>query len=311
MDALQLNSISYAYRSDWLLKRVPTIHDVSLTVASGESFGFLGHNGAGKTTAIKCILNLVTPQKGEIKILGHDSRSMESRKQVGYLPEQPYFYDHLTVLEIMDMYATLTGIPSSKRKSTIDAALEKVRLQHRAKSRMRSLSKGLTQRVAMAQAIVAEPRVLILDEPFSGLDPVGRKEFADLIRSLKREGTTIFMSSHVLSDVEQLCDRVSIMKQGVIQGIFSLADIQELTHGHYELVIQNPSESLLNELPGANETVSLERAIRLHYPDKTTAHLALEKSIASKAEIGSFAFVHGGLEELFVKLVQSNDVQGV
>jgi ABC-2 type transport system ATP-binding protein len=305
--AIELDNISYAYRSDWLLKRIPSIQNVQLTIPAGETFGFLGHNGAGKTTTIKCLLNLVTPQQGSIRIFGEDARSIESRRLVGYVPEQPYFYDHLTVYEILDMYAALTGIPSAERDAAIQSALEAVHMTGRSKSRMRALSKGLTQRIAMAQAIIARPKLLVLDEPFSGLDPLGRKEFVDLLRSLKEQGTTIFMSSHILSDVEQLCDRISIMKNGTLRGVFTRADIQAQTHGTYELVVYNPDATLLDTIPHSNETVSAEGIIRLHYPDRDVAYQALEQALSLRAEIGSFTFVHGGLEELFVKLIQTDE----
>lgn len=305
--AIELNNISYAYRSDWLLKRIPSIQNINLTISEGETFGFLGHNGAGKTTTIKCLLNLVTPQEGSIQIFGKDSRSIDSRRLVGYVPEQPYFYDHLTVYEIVEMYAALTGIPTPNRHEAIMAALEAVHMTGRVKSKMRSLSKGLTQRIAMAQAIVARPKLLVLDEPFSGLDPLGRREFVELLRAMKDQGCTIFMSSHVLSDVEQLCDRISIMKNGTLRGVFSRADIQKQTHGTYELVIYNPERPLLDTLPHSHETVSSEAVIRLHYPDRTVAYHALEQALAAHAEIASFTFVHGGVEELFIKLIQSDE----
>lgn len=301
--AVELDSVSYAYRSNWLLQRVSSIQEVSLTVPAGEAFGFLGHNGAGKTTTIKCILDLVRPQHGTVRIFGEESKGVQSRCGVGYVPEQPYFYDHLTVAEIMDLYATLHGVESSQKASAINEALERVHMTARLRSKMRSLSKGLTQRVAMAQAIVAKPKLLILDEPFSGLDPLGRKEFADLIRSFKEEGSTIFMSSHVLSDVEQICDRVSIMRKGKIEGVYDLSEIEMLVHGHYELVIRQPSETLLESLPKAYETVCHEQVYRLCYPDSAVAHTALEILVQNDMQVLSFGFVHGGLEELFVKLV--------
>ena len=247
--ALNLQDVHYAYKTNWLLQRVSCIKNLNLQIPRGESFGFLGHNGAGKTTTIKCILNLIQPQKGSIQIFGRESHNSEARASVGYLPEQPYFYDYLTVFEIMDMYATLAGIPAHEKRARIKNTLARVGLASRMSSKTRTLSKGLIQKLAMAQAIVAHPKLLILDEPFSGLDPVGRKEFADLIQELKDDGTTIFMSSHILSDVEHLCSRVSIMINGQIKGVYSLYEISTIMHGHHELIIKSNDKNLIAELP--------------------------------------------------------------
>ncbi|MCL4152148.1 UNVERIFIED_CONTAM: hypothetical protein GTU68_060448, partial [Idotea baltica] len=167
------------------------LKNITLSVENGESFGFLGANGAGKTTSIKCILNLLKPQSGSIKIFGEDSRNSKARNLVGYVPEAPYFYDHIKVNELLKLYGTLAGIKSKDIKAKINIALERTKIAYKKNAKMTSLSKGQTQRVAIAQAIIAEPKLLILDEPFSGLDPVGRKEISDLLFSLKNDGTTI------------------------------------------------------------------------------------------------------------------------
>ena len=223
--AIDIAGLSYRYPSQWLKSGFQAITDLSLQVKPGESFGFLGHNGAGKTTTIKCILGLIAPTKGQISIFGKSSRQTSARLDLGYLPEQPYFYDSLTVFETLKFYGQLSGIASSDLKSRIDHALASVKLTGRASSPIRALSKGLTQRLAMAQAIIARPKLLILDEPFSGLDPIGRHEFRELILSLKNEGATIFMSSHILSDVESICDRASIMSKGELKGVFDLRNL--------------------------------------------------------------------------------------
>ncbi len=221
---LEIKDLSYSYKSEWLGKPYNALKDINLDLHEGECFGFLGHNGAGKTTTIKCILSLTRIKSGSIKIFGKEHSLAASRENVGYLPEQPYFYDYLTVNETMELYATLAGVNNSDLKTAVREALDLVKISSRAKNRMRTLSKGLTQRVAMAQAIVAKPKLLILDEPFSGLDPIGRKEFRELISNLNRSGVAIFMSSHILSDVEDLCGRASIMASGELKGIYNLKD---------------------------------------------------------------------------------------
>ena len=223
--ALEISDISYSYREDWTGKVIKALRPLTLSIAAGECFGFLGHNGAGKTTTIKCILSLIKPNSGSIRIFGLDSSLAKSRAILGYVPEQPYFYDHLTVEEILALYGRLSGLAGVTLFHRIQEVLNRLNIADRRSVRMRSLSKGLTQRVAIAQALLHEPRLLILDEPFSGLDPIGRKEVREVIVEEKDKGTTIFMSSHVLSDVELLCDRASVLAKGQLKGVFNLKDL--------------------------------------------------------------------------------------
>lgn len=219
---LKIDNISYSYRSEFLLKKISVLRNVSLTLFEGEAFGFLGHNGAGKTTTIKCILDICRIRSGSISIFGKSHTDKDSRSLVGFLPEQPYFYDNLTVLETLQLYGTLAGIPGLALNRRIEELLSIFHLESRSNAKIKSLSKGLMQRVGMAQAIAPNPKLLILDEPFSGLDPIGRKEFRELLISLKNNGTTILLSSHILSDVETICDRASIMVNGEIKALYDL-----------------------------------------------------------------------------------------
>ncbi|MCO6431482.1 MAG: ABC transporter ATP-binding protein [Deltaproteobacteria bacterium] len=303
--AIRVSNLCYNYRSHWTLRRSPALRNVSFDVYQGEAFGFLGPNGAGKTTTIKCLLNLIKPASGEILLFGRNASEPSSRSAIGYLPEHPYFYDHLTVEELMIMYAQLSGVSGNLVRSAVMEALERVGMAARLKSRMRTLSKGLTQRVAMAQAIVANPKLLILDEPFSGLDPVGRREFRDLIRSLKSAGTTIFMSSHVLSDVEALCDRISIMADGVLQGVFEVRELPRSNGASYELVIRNrSSDGAIETLAALAESVdSLTNSMRMIFSSKQSAETALKTALEKGFEIESYQFMHGSLEELFIEIV--------
>ncbi len=301
--AIEIENLSYRYRSDWLISTIIGLKSLTLTVFEGESFGFLGHNGAGKTTTIKCLLNLIKPVSGSVKIFGADSREVDARKSVGYLPEQPYFYDHLTVNEMMEMYAALAGVPRDLRASRIKEALDLVKVSARSKAPMRSLSKGLVQRAAMAQAIVHHPRLLVLDEPFSGLDPIGRREFSELLLHLKSKGTTIFMSSHILKDVEFLCERVSILRQGVLQGVFKLDELPVLLPGRYELVLDKSTAIEDLALQGKPDVNDQGKFLRLVFEDQAHAEEALARAIETGCRVESFQFVHGGLEELFVRLV--------
>ena len=300
--ALQIEHLSYSYHHEWTRRKILALNDVTFSVDTGESFGFLGHNGAGKTTTIKCLLGLIRPVEGSIRINGIESTQAPARRQVGYVPEQPYFYDNLRVYEIMQLYAGLAGIRASERRPAIQEALAKVNATGLAQARMRTLSKGQAQRVAMAQAVVAKPRLLVLDEPFSGLDPLGRKEFRELLCSLKQSGTTIFMSSHILSDVEFLCDRVSILSRGSLKGVFRTRDIPNMASGIYELVIRAAPD--IHAVFGnvCHEIKSEDRFVRLRFENRSDAEAALGMALQRKFFIESFEYVHGGLEELFVRL---------
>lgn len=305
---LSVENLSFAYRNNWTLQSKPAIKNITLNVTAGESFGFLGHNGGGKTTTIKCILGLLKPDSGKITLFEKLNSDLSARKLVGYLPEQPYFYDYLTVTEIMEMYASLAGVSKSELAARVKDALDAVKVSTKAKSPMRTLSKGLTQRVGLAQAIVAKPKLLILDEPFSGLDPIGRKEFRDLFIELRKSGTAIFMCSHVLSDVEFLCDRVSIMAHGEIKGIFDIRDKSSLGTGHYELALRGfeKYEPELKALASENLRNDDARSSRLSlsFQDRAAAEKTLGKALALGIEVESYEFVRGSLEDLFVKLVK-------
>jgi ABC-2 type transport system ATP-binding protein len=198
------------------LRRRRVLHGISLSVREGEIFGFVGPNGAGKTTTLKILLGLIRPTCGRARVLGHDVRETAFRRHVGFLPENPYFYEYLTGREILRFYARLSGLDRAPREARVEALLEQVGLAQAADARLRTYSKGMLQRIGLAQAIVHDPSVVFLDEPMSGLDPIGRKEIRDLILRLRAEGKTVFMNTHILSDVELVCDRVAIISRGRI-----------------------------------------------------------------------------------------------
>lgn len=300
-NAIEFNNLSYAYQSEWTFLRKTFVNDLSLTVREGESFGFLGHNGAGKTTSIKCLVGLTKPTKGNVYIFGQNSQDHLARLHIGFLPEQPYFYDNIKASEVVEMAAILKGLPSSQVKNEVSRVLAKVKIEHKSNSRLRNLSKGQVQRVAMAQALVGNPKILILDEPFSGLDPIGRKEFSDLLFEAKKNGTTIFISSHILGDIEFLCDRVAIMKQGSLKGVFDLKDLPQILPGHYSLKIKNYAQVESQLLTMTNKVDNQDKFLYLTFDQKEVAERALRLSVDSGALVEEFRFVHGGLEELFLQ----------
>lgn len=302
-DALRIVDLTYSYRHQWTGRRICTLHPFSLSIAEGEVFGFLGHNGAGKTTTIKNILRLITPTGGSIEIFGRNNSDPDSRRAIGYVPEYPYFYDHLRVNEAIQMGAELAGLPVREVHRRVSESIERVGLSARATAPLRTLSKGLVQRVAIAQALVGSPRLLILDEPFSGLDPLGRREMRELFEQERAAGTTIFMASHILSDVEYLCDRVSIMARGELKGVFSLAEIKSQSSGRAHLCIESPIES-----DSGWEQVDCSRhrhgeTLTLSFSSEQNARIALEHALTLGYRILSFEVGQGNLEELYLSLV--------
>jgi ABC-2 type transport system ATP-binding protein len=214
--AIEVRGFAKTFRTQFLRRRVTAVRDVSFAVQRGEIFGLLGPNGAGKTTTIKMLLGLVTPDRGSATILGVPVPHKDSRARLGFLPENPYFYDHLSPRELLVDYGRLFRLTDAECRKRGDGLLERLGMAQAADRPIRKLSKGMMQRVGMAQALLADPAVLVLDEPLSGLDPLGRKEFRDLLLERARAGAAVLFSSHILPDVETTADRVAIINQGVV-----------------------------------------------------------------------------------------------
>ena len=218
--AIETENLSKEYPYGFLnLKKRMSLENLNLRVESGEVFGFLGPNGAGKSTTIKLLMRLIFPTSGRARILGKSIEDVSTHQVVGYLPEQPYFYDYLTAAELLDYFARFHRLTASDRRERIERMLKKVGLETAKRIQLRKYSKGMLQRVGMAQAILHEPEVVVLDEPMSGLDPLGRREVRDIILELKREGRTVLFSTHILSDAEMLCDRVGVIVGGKLRGV--------------------------------------------------------------------------------------------
>ena len=200
--------------------------------------GCLGPNGAGKTTTLKLLLGLVFPTAGTAKILGHDLNDIGVKRFIGFLPEQPYFYDHLTAHELLNYYAQLSGVAAKERSRRVESTLQRVGLPDVKGVQLRKFSKGMLQRVGIAQAILHDPKLVFFDEPMSGLDPMGRREVRDLMEQLKHEGKTVFFSTHILSDAEALCDRVAIIHKGELRGIGAVADLTSSVQSKVEVIWQ-------------------------------------------------------------------------
>ena len=216
-EIVQVENIVKDFRPGFGLKRKRVLHGISFKVRDNEIFGFVGPNGAGKTTTLKLLMGLIRPTSGEASILGHAVRETAFRREIGFLPESPYFYGFLTGREILDFYAKLSGVTGARRAARVDELLDWVGLADAAGSRLQTYSKGMLQRLGIAQALVHDPKVVFLDEPMSGIDPIGRVEIRDLILRLRAEGKTVFMNTHILHDVEMVCDRVAIIVGGRIR----------------------------------------------------------------------------------------------
>jgi len=239
MPAIEILGLEKTYSVGFWRKRPKcALRPLHLTVEQGEVFGFLGPNGAGKTTTLKMLMGLVFPSGGSARILGMDVNDPRVKAQIGFLPEQPYFYDYLTARELLNYYGQLSGVPAGNRSQKIEAVLKRVGLPEAGDTQLRKFSKGMLQRVGIAQAILHDPRVVFLDEPMSGLDPMGRREVRELIEQLKREGKTVFFSTHILSDAEALCDRVAIVHLGELRSVGVVADLTSTLHGKVELIWQ-------------------------------------------------------------------------
>ena len=246
---VQTWNLSKIYRTGfWLNQKIESLKSFSLSVYQGETFGLLGPNGAGKTTLFKTLLGIVRPTSGRGVILGHPLGNQEVKQSIGYLPENPYFYDYLTAWEFLRFAAGLFQIPSAVSKQRIRQLLDLVGLdRHTAgKKQLRQYSKGMLQRVGMAQALINDPEVVFLDEPMSGLDPMGRYQVREIILSLKEQGKTIFFNSHILTDVAQICDRIAILGQGELLCVGSLDELLG-TGDAYQVIVRGGNEEKLKQ----------------------------------------------------------------
>ncbi len=239
MAAIEILGLEKTYSIGFWRKRPKhALRPLDLKVEEGEIFGFLGPNGAGKTTTLKLLMGLIFPTAGSARILGMEIDDPRMKAQIGFLPEQPYFYDYLTARELLDYYGQLSGVEAKQRSSRVNEVLQRVGLPDVGGVQLRKFSKGMLQRVGIAQAILHDPKVVFFDEPMSGLDPMGRREVRDLMAQLKLEGKTVFFSTHILSDAEALCDRVAIIHQGELRGVGAVADLTSSVHGKVEVVWQ-------------------------------------------------------------------------
>ena len=246
---VSIKGLSKTYTAGfWKTKRVVALENLTLQVHENEVFGYLGPNGAGKSTTLKLLMSLIFPTSGTAEILGSPVSEVSTRQQIGYLPENPYFYEYLTAEEFLSFYTGLFGFSPSETKERVAYYLKLTDTFHSRKLQLRKFSKGMMQRIGIAQALINDPRVIFLDEPMSGLDPIGRREVRDLILKLKSEKKTIFFSTHILNDVETLCDRVAVLSRGKLIGSGKLSELISKEVKYIEVLISGLSYELARNL---------------------------------------------------------------
>ena len=304
MIAIETNELAKTYAVGfWRKTPRAALRPLNLTVEEGEVFGFLGPNGAGKTTTLKLLMGLVFPTGGSARILGKDISDSAIKAQIGFLPEQPYFYDYLTAKELLEYYAQLSGVQAKERVRKIETMLERVGLKDAARVQLRKFSKGMLQRVGLAQAILHDPKVVFLDEPMSGLDPMGRREVRDLIEELKQQGKTVFFSTHILSDAEALCDRVAVIHQGELRGVGRVADLTSSVASKVEMIWSGSAVPAGLSALGAECHISGD-TMRAVVPE-AQQEAALEILRRERLRLVSLTPVRSSLEEYYLQKVNS------
>src|ERR1700675_4470836 len=306
--AIEIENLTKEYPFGFLhLKKKTSLEGLNMQVEMGEVFGFIGPNGAGKSTTIKLLMRLIFPTAGSARILGKPISDVEMHRDIGYLPEQPYFYDYLTAAEVLDYFARFHDLTAVDRKDRVQRMLKKVGLETARKIQLRKYSKGMLQRVGLAQAILHDPKVVILDEPMSGLDPVGRREVRDIILELKREGKTVLFSTHILSDAEMLCDRVGVIVGGKLRGVGAPGEIVGMKAQGMEILFELPGNGTNAAAIVAKATKTGDR-YRLQVPEEEL-YTALEQLRGVGAKILSVAQIKASLEEYFMNLMEADRAQ--
>jgi len=305
--AIQIEELTKDYAVGFWRKRPYRALDrLSLQIEPGEVFGFLGPNGAGKTTTLKLLMQLIFPTSGRAEILGRPVGDLQTRHRIGYLPENPTFYDYLTAEELLNYFAQLFGYSAAERQKRVTALLDRIGLGRERRMQLRKYSKGMVQRVGIAQALLNDPEVIFLDEPMSGLDPLGRREIRSLILDLRNQGRTVFFSSHILADAEALCSRVAVVAGGRLAACGSLTDILAFEVRGWELVVADLSPAALQGVtPVAQRVTEIS-------PGRYSLELGLDRApervlsdlIATGARLVSLNPIRDTLEDFFVRQVE-------
>jgi ABC-2 type transport system ATP-binding protein len=305
--AIETQNLTKDYPTGFLhTKKKRSLDGLTMQVREGEIFGFLGPNGAGKSTTIKLLMGIIFPTLGDARILGKPVSDVRMHRDIGYLPEQPYFYDYLTAAELLDYFARFHDLPAAQRKERVQGMLRKVGLETVGRIQLRKYSKGMLQRVGLAQAILHDPKVVVLDEPMSGLDPIGRREVRDIILELRQQGKTVMFSTHILSDAETLCDRVGVIVGGKLQGVGAPDEIVGVKPQGLEILFEyrasNAAPAILAKASPSGSRYRLKVAEEQLYG-------ALEELRQAGAQVVGVTQIKPTLEEYFMHLVAADQAQ--
>ena len=302
--AIEVRDLRKIYRTPFRRKRVEALRGVTFSVERGHIFGFVGPNGAGKTTTIRTLMGLIRPTSGTAKIFGEEIPSRKARFKVGFLPESPYFYDYLNVGELCDLAGRLFGMPAAARKKRADELIERVGLGRARTQSLKKFSKGMLQRAGLAQALMNDPELVVLDEPMSGLDPVGRKEVRDLILELREHGKTVFFSTHILSDVEAITDRVAIIARGQLQAEGTPGELVRRTLLAVDVAVWLPAAAEIAPLTeGAERVRRVGDELSLSLPGDADVDAWLARARTLGAKVIQVAPRHETLEDMFLRQV--------
>ena len=304
--AVECLGLKKTFRVGFLARRVHALSGVDLSVNEGEVFGLIGPNGAGKSTAIKILLNLVLPTEGQARLFGRDVRDPESRRSTGYVPESPVPYEHLTGREYLDFQAALARLPPVEGRAEVKRVLVRVDMEAQAGLQIRRYSKGMTQRIMLAGALLGKPRLVILDEPTSGLDPLGRRLVRDLILELRREGTAVLFCTHIISDVESLCDRVALLVAGTVLRRGTIAELVTAAGKTHEVVVDNASLETIKPFLGENVRVEAVGHRVIFQVDDGHLQEVLRRLLAAGHVISRVQPERFSLEDTFVETLKTS-----
>jgi len=305
-EVIRVESLTKDFVSGFLVKKIRALDNLNLTINQGETFGFLGPNGAGKTTTIKLLLGLIKPTKGRAWVFGKLVNDVLIKRRIGFLPESPYFYEYLTAWEFLIFIGQLSGMKDALKERVYNI-LKLVRLSEARDVQLKNFSRGMLQRIGIAQALVHNPDLTILDEPMGGLDPIGRKEVRDVIITLKEQGKTIFFSSHILPDVELICDRVGILIRGKLQSVGPLDQILSEEIESVEITAQNVPQSLLDKIKTLPTKVAFDRdRVLITIFDQSYTDDVIERLRANNVKLLSLIPRRKSLEDHFIAQIKKS-----